>query len=140
MLEKINIRSSVPVYVQIENEVRFAIAAGKLKPEEKLPSVRELSERLDINPNTIAKSFRDLEMVGYLYTLRGRGIFVDPKAREKCKRDCRRAVAKRLHEVIAEARAAGMPRTEIGEIVKACQGVDSSPYGELPKEIQALFR
>ncbi len=140
MLEKINIRSSVPVYVQIENEVRFAIAAGKLKPEEKLPSVRELSERLEINPNTIAKSFRDLEMMGYLYTLRGRGIFVDAKARDKCKRDCRRAVVKRLHEVIAEARAASMPRTEVNEIVKVCQGLDSNPYGELPKEIQALTR
>ncbi len=140
MLEKINIRSSVPVYVQIENEVKFAIAAGKLKPGERLPSVRELSERLDINPNTIAKSFRDLEMMGYLYTLRGRGIFIDQQAQDKCKHDCRRAVIERLHEVIAEARTAGMSRTEVNEIVKVCQGVDSRPYGALPKEIVALSR
>lgn len=54
MLENINIDSSVAVYVQIENHVQFAIASGKLKAGDQLPSVRELSERLDVNPNTVS--------------------------------------------------------------------------------------
>ena len=56
MLESINILSGVPVYVQIENDIQFAIASGALTEGEKLPAVRELSERLEINPNTVAKA------------------------------------------------------------------------------------
>ena len=58
MLSTIDINSSVAVYVQIENHVQFAIAAGELKPGDRLPSVRELSERLEVNPNTVAKASR----------------------------------------------------------------------------------
>ena len=60
MLSNVDIYSSVAVYVQIENQVQFAIASGKLKPGDRLPSVRELSERIDVNPNTVAKAYRDL--------------------------------------------------------------------------------
>ena len=56
MLSSIDIHSSVAVYVQIENHVQFAISSGKLKPGDQLPSVRELSERLEVNPNTVAKA------------------------------------------------------------------------------------
>ena len=64
MLTNIDIHSSVAVYVQIENQVQFAIASGKLKAGDQLPSVRELSERLEVNPNTVAKAYRDLEVMG----------------------------------------------------------------------------
>ncbi len=74
MLTSMNIHSSIAVYVQIENQVRFAIASGKLKPVDQLPSVRELSERLEINPNTVAKSYGEPEVMGLLYTLRGMGV------------------------------------------------------------------
>ena len=83
MLEKVNIRSNVAVYLQIENHVQFAIASGELKPGDQLPSVRELSERLKINPNTVAKSYRDLEVMGYLYTRRGMGVFINKDIQKK---------------------------------------------------------
>ena len=77
MLSSIDIHSSVAVYVQIENHVQFAISSGKLKPGDQLPSVRELSERLEVNPNTVAKAYRDLEVMGLLYTRRGMCVFVN---------------------------------------------------------------
>ena len=55
MLEKINIYSSVPVYEQIENEVRFAVSAGTLKSGDQLPTVRHAADRLNVNPNTGAR-------------------------------------------------------------------------------------
>ena len=55
MIPAVNIYSSVAVYAQIENEVRFAIASGKLKANDRLPSVREMSETLGVNPNTVAR-------------------------------------------------------------------------------------
>ena len=76
LLKQIDIHSSVAVYQQIENHVRFAISAGRLKPSDQLPSVRELSERLKVNPNTVAKAYRDLEVMGLLYTRRGMGVYV----------------------------------------------------------------
>ena len=68
MLESMNIRSTVPVYRQIENEVMFAIASGELQPGDRLPTVPELSERLKINLNTVANAYRDLAVMGYVTT------------------------------------------------------------------------
>lgn len=138
MLERVNIRSEVPVYAQIENEVSFAIAAGKLKPGDRLPTVRELADRLKTNPNTVAKSFRDLELRGYLNTYRGRGIFVDKNATDRCKRDCRRQIVQSLYCVLTEAKAAGYSKKELDELMKVCMGVDGSPYDELPPEVNKL--
>lgn len=140
MLSSIDIHSSVAVYVQIENHVQFAIASGRLKPGDQLPSVRELSERLGVNPNTVAKAYRDLEVMGLLYTRRGMGVFVNKNIEGKCREDCRRRIIGRLHEVVAEAKAAGMVRKEILDVVEASAALDVSPYGETPASLNALAK
>ena len=76
MITSIDIMSRVAVYVQIEKHVQFDIASGRLKSGDQLPSVRDLSERLGINPNTVAKAYRDLEVMELLFTRRGMGVFV----------------------------------------------------------------
>ncbi|HEO70817.1 MAG TPA: GntR family transcriptional regulator [Candidatus Hydrogenedentes bacterium] len=140
MLTSINIHSNVAVYIQIENEVQFAIAAGKLKGGDRLPPVRELSERLEVNPNTVAKAYRDLEVMGYLYTRRGMGVFINKGVEAKCRERCMRNIVSRLHEVVAEARAAGISATEVNEVVSKSLKLDSNPYGETPSEIRALAK
>jgi GntR family transcriptional regulator len=140
MLSSIDIHSSVAVYVQIENHIQFAIASGKLKPADQLPSVRELSERLGVNPNTVAKSYRDLEVMGLLYTRRGMGVFVNKNIEGKCREDCRKRIIGRLHEVVAEAKASGMVRKEVLEVVEASMLIEGSPYGETPASIVALAK
>jgi len=140
MLESINIFSSVAVYVQVENHVQFGIASGQLKGGDKLPSVRELSERLAVNPNTVAKAYRDLEVMGYLYTRRGMGVFIEKGIEAKCREKCRLNIIGRLHEVIAEAKAAGMSASEIKDIVQKCLALDAGPYGETPPEVVALAK
>lgn len=128
MLSSIDITSTVAVYVQIENQIQFAIASGQLKPGDQLPSVRELSERLGVNPNTVAKSYRDLEVMGLLYTRRGMGVFINKGIESKCRDDVRKRIAFRMHEVIAEAKAAGMSTKEINDIVERGIASDASPY------------
>jgi GntR family transcriptional regulator len=140
IMGSINIYSSVAVYVQIENSARFAIASGILKPGDKLPSVRELSDWLQINPNTVAKSYRDLEVMGLLYTRRGMGVFVQKSAETKCRERCRQEIAARAFEVISEAKAAGMKKPEINDIIKRCLKLSVSPYSETPKELLALAK
>jgi GntR family transcriptional regulator len=140
MIPSIDIHSSVAVYVQIENHVQFAIAAGRLKPGDQLPSVRELSERLGVNPNTVAKAYRDLEVMGLLYTRRGMGVFVNKSIEAKCREDCRKRIIGRLHEVVSEAKAAGLVRKEILQIVEASIALDVTPYRETPAELLTLAK
>lgn len=66
----------VPIYVQLMDQIRRAVASGVLPPGEQLPSVRDLALQLSINPNTIVRVYQELEREGVVYTLRGRGTFV----------------------------------------------------------------
>lgn len=140
MLSSIDITSSVAVYAQIENHVQFAIASGKLGPGDQLPSVRELSERLEVNPNTVAKAYRDLEVMGLLYTRRGMGVFVNKNIEGKCREQCRKRIIDRMFEVSAEAKAAGIDNKDVIEIVKKCLEQDAGPYGETPAAVAALAK
>jgi len=75
-LFSINYRDSRPLYEQIVDELRKMIVSGVFAPDEKLPSVRELAQQLAINPNTIQRAYRELELSGYLYSVAGKGNFV----------------------------------------------------------------
>jgi len=140
MFESINIRSSVAVYMQIENCVQFAIASGHLKSGDKLPSLQELAKKVNVNFNTVAKAYRDLEVMGLLYSRRGSGVFIKDGAQAKCSENCRRRVVGRLHEVTAEAKSAGMSATEIKAICAASFASDAGPYGETPDAVLALAK
>jgi GntR family transcriptional regulator len=73
--------SRLAIYQQVARQLREAIARGRLSPDERLPSVRDLSRTLVVNPNTIARVYTELEREGLLYTQPGRGVFVAlPKA------------------------------------------------------------
>lgn len=80
-------RDARPIYAQIFEGYRDQIASGILRPEEKLPSVRELATQLAINPNTIQRAYRQLEAEGWILTVPGKGCFVcggtDARDREK---------------------------------------------------------
>ena len=69
-----------PIYVQIMDEVRRAVAMGDLEADDPLPSVRELASELRVNPNTVSQAYRELDAEGAVYVRRGRGTFVAPDA------------------------------------------------------------
>ena len=140
MLSSINIDSSVPVYEQIENHVQFAIASGGLKADDRLPSVQALAKRLGINFNTVAKAYRDLEVMGLIYTRRGMGCFVKKGIEGKCREVCRTRIIKRMHEVVQEAKAAGLPKKELTTLISKSMVSDSTPYGEVPASVMALAK
>ena len=72
----VNPSSSQPIYLQLIQQIRTAIAQGQLQPQQQLPSVRELSKLLVINPNTVARVYTELEREGVLTTQQGRGVFI----------------------------------------------------------------
>lgn len=140
MLKRINIHSSVSVYEQIENQVKFAIASGRLKATDQLPSIKELGDRLGINFNTVAKAYRDLEVMGLIYTRRGMGCFIQKDVQKKCRQDCHVRVATRVYEVVQEAKAAGTKKKFLQDIVAKSLKVDAELYGDPPKEVMALLK
>jgi len=98
----VNYRDPTPLYEQIKENVIRLIMTGSLSADDRLPSVRELSVKLAINPNTIARAYRELESEGYIYVTPGRGTFVSPRSDAKADVDdlmesFRRAVAKLVY-------------------------------------------
>ncbi|ODA41651.1 GntR family transcriptional regulator [Desulfosporosinus sp. BG] len=67
-----------PLYEQIKDKMKALIISGVLKPNERVPSVREMAQSLTINPNTIHKAYKELELEGYIYSIRAKGSFVTP--------------------------------------------------------------
>ena len=127
----INIDSPIAVYVQIENQVQFAIASGRLKPGDTLPSVREMSAMLGVNPNTVTKSYRDLELLGLVHTRRGVGVTVAEKAPKIAHDKTRNMVKGHLTDAVAECVSCGLPAQEVRAIVT--ETIDS---GILPYQVK----
>jgi GntR family transcriptional regulator len=71
-------RDARPIYVQIMDEVRRALVRGALRPEDPLPSVRDLASELVVNPRTVLQAYQELEREGVVYVRRGQGTFVAP--------------------------------------------------------------
>lgn len=140
MFEHINTQSSVAVYLQIENLVQFAIASGTLKPGDQLPSILEVSKQVGVNPNTVFKSYRDLEVMGLIYTRRGMGAFINKGIQATCKEECRKRTIARLHEAVSEAKAAGMTAPEIKTLTEQSNATKSDPYGPTPEQLLALAK
>ena len=76
MLFQINFKSGKPVYLQLVDQVKAAAASGALQPGEALPSIRPLAEELHLNRNTVAKAYSELEGLGVIETLPGKGCFL----------------------------------------------------------------
>ena len=136
----INFHSSVSVYQQIENLVQFAIASQQIKSGDQLPTIRELSETLKLNPNTIGKAYRDLEVMGYVFTRRGMGVFIQHGIEEKCRKACHERVIQKLYEAAAEAQMAGLSEGTIQSVLKASKEKDVIPYGEVPANVLKLAK
>ena len=75
MVVNVDPRDARPLYLQIMDEVRRSLVIGSLKPEDPVPSVRELASELVVNPRTVLQAYRELEREGVLYVRRGQGTF-----------------------------------------------------------------
>jgi GntR family transcriptional regulator len=106
-----------PIYGQIADRMKFAVAAGVLRPGDLVPSVRELSKQLVVNPNTVARAYRDLQTEGLLESVRGMGMQVADGAVERCRSARREMVRQRLRQAIEEARQSKMDPAEIEAIL-----------------------
>jgi len=112
---RIDTSDGVPIYLQIVDQIKRTVALGRLKPEDPLPSVRQLALDLTINPNTVARAYLELEHEGVIYKRQGQGTFVSAMAAEASRRERNRIVAALFEKAIIEAASFGMSETEITE-------------------------
>jgi GntR family transcriptional regulator len=97
--------STTPIYKQIADQVKLAVATGKLAVADQLPSVRVLAEDLVLNPNTVARAYADLAREGVLESRPGRGVFIIQKRRVFAREEGRRRLEPLLDALIGEAMA-----------------------------------
>ena len=109
--------SREPIYRQLATQVREAVARGRLSPGEKLPSVRELSRSLVVNPNTIARAYTELEREGVLNTRQGMGVFVATPNCELTKSAKRKKLEELLDGLLTEAVYLGFQKQDLLEMV-----------------------
>ena len=119
MLFRPNPSSGVPIYLQLMEQVKHAIETGALRPGDQLPGMRPLAEELVINPNTVAKAYRELEHEGVIELRHGAGAFVSGNAGTKKLTDKVRAGQAIVAAAVDKLRARGVTDEEIRRLFEA---------------------
>src|SRR5439155_10880291 len=119
-------RSPIPLYDQIAERVRLAIATGSLGSAEPLPSVRQLAAELRVNPATITQAYRDLEAQGFVEIRHGAGTFVRELAPGRRARERSQQAAVLVRKLLAEARRSGVSLQELQRALETELGVKTT--------------
>jgi GntR family transcriptional regulator len=116
---QIDPHSHVPIYLQIADGVRAAVAAGVYRPDEVLPSLRAMAIRAHVNPNTVQRAYDELEREGLIYCRRGRGLFVAERGTESAQSVAGNGVRRALEDAIRAGQTAGMTAKEVRRLFNA---------------------
>jgi GntR family transcriptional regulator len=108
----------VPIYLQIVNQVRYLVSSGRLKTGDELPAIRALAEELVINPNTVARAYRELEVAGIVEKRRTAGTFVSDAGSRLARRERLKIIVQRVDALVAEARQMGVSRDELIDLLR----------------------
>jgi GntR family transcriptional regulator len=121
---RLDFHSGVPVYRQIIDQVRGGIASGSLAVGDQLPTVRQLAVDLAINPNTVARAYRELELGGLLETHQGTGTFISAQKMKGGNAERERQLTQIITDSVARAGAAGFT---VEELIEQLSGLISEP-------------
>jgi GntR family transcriptional regulator len=123
--------NGLAIYDQIVRQVKFAVASGALQPGQLVPSLRELSGKLALNPNTIARAYRDLQAEGILEPIRGTGLEISAKAPKTCRQEREKLIRERLRSVLGEARKSELTDDVVRSMFEEeLAGLANSPAGK----------
>jgi GntR family transcriptional regulator len=126
----LDVSDSRPIYVQIMDEIRRGLLRGTLRPEDPLPSVRELASELRINPRTVLQAYAGLEREGVVYVRRGQGTFVSPDI-EPDERERPRLAREVARSALAEAQRSGLALEDLLKALRELGG--TAPESEGPE-------
>jgi GntR family transcriptional regulator len=118
MFFQIDPHNGLAIYDQIVRQIKFAVAGGVLKSGEMIQSVRELARELAINPNTIARAYRQLQTDGVLQPVRGTGLEVATGAAERCRSERLKLIRARVRQVLIEAKQSRLEPQALRELIE----------------------
>lgn len=116
----INPKSSLPIYQQIAEGIREAVAAGIYEPGDPLPSLRAMALEVKVNPNTVQRAYDALAREGLIYSQRGKGLFVAEQAVEDAQKRARKSVRQSFEEGIRVGRSAGLTERDLKDEFDRC--------------------
>jgi GntR family transcriptional regulator len=117
VLLQINFKSGKPVYLQVVDQIKAAAASGALQPGEALPCIRPLAEELRVNRNTIAKAYSELESIGVIETVQGKGCFVKENQTTLRKDVRRKMLIEEIDQTLVQAHHLSIAREEFLNLV-----------------------
>ena len=129
---KIDPGSHIPIYLQIADGIRAAVAAELYRPGEALPSLRALAIEIQVNPNTVQRAYDHLEREGMVYSRRGRGLFVAEDGATSARTHTQQAVRRAFDEGIRVGRAAGMSERQVRDTFEAAMDGIAEAGSERP--------
>jgi len=112
-------RSHIPIYLQIADGIREAVAAGIYRTGESLPSLRAMAVDIQVNPNTVQRAYDELAREGLIHARRGKGLFVTEEGTASARTRAQQVVRRAFEQGIRKGRAAGLPRKEVRTIFEA---------------------
>src|ERR1044071_3087936 len=110
--------SGPPIYAQIVNQVKYLVASGRLEPGAELPPIRTLAEQLLVNPNTVARAYRELELAGVVTKRRTAGAYVSGATSPLARRERLKIVTERIDALLAEARQMNVDTSALIELIQ----------------------
>ena len=131
---KIESTSFVPIYEQIKKEIKRNISLGIFKAHEPLPSIRDLASELIINPNTVARAYRELEMERFIYTKKGKGCFVSDSSSSLIKKERMEILNQIFDEAIREAKKFDLELNEIKRLFEHRLNIVKNGDSEVEKK------
>jgi GntR family transcriptional regulator len=121
---RLDLHSGVPVYRQIVDQVRGGVASGSLTIGDQLPTVRQLAVDLSINPNTVVRAYRELELGGLLETQQGTGTFISAQRVRNGTEERARQLSRIVEDFVARAGAAGFT---VEDLIEQLRGSAAEP-------------
>jgi GntR family transcriptional regulator len=118
MQVRISDQDGVPIYVQLINQGKYLVSSGRLQRGEQLPPVRKLAEQLLVNPNTVARAYRELEREGVVTSRQGSGVFVADGVSPLARREQNRILLERIDTLLTEARQMGVDAETLIQLVR----------------------
>ncbi|MEZ6123751.1 MAG: GntR family transcriptional regulator [Planctomycetaceae bacterium] len=115
---RISQEDGTPVYQQLVTQIRMLVASGRLEEGQQLPPVRRLAEQLTINPNTVARAYRELESAGVVVSRRGSGVFVSDGTSPLSRKERNRLLKERIDALLAEAVQLNFDLEALPELVR----------------------
>jgi GntR family transcriptional regulator len=130
----ISANDGVPIYLQIVQQVKYLVAAGRLAPGEELTPIRVLAEQLLVNPNTVARAYRELETAGIVMKRRTAGTYVSDTGSPLARRERLKILTERIDALLAEAQQMNVGIEEVIELLRERDQAMQADRQETTKE------